>query len=224
MSPLTTILLAAAILGVTAAAPAPQATPPPAPTITCSQNWSPDFYQVFLDYPDHNVTVPNNRSPKDPNQIFYMVQGVHQKDSRGAVISFPSNPTNAQSCTLGWSQSKLGRNLANYGAASALRVWQLELGGKPLTDVVGKVTLNSIKPIIKPGTMIAGKGNGIGSADFGGWAKEAHDEGHTTGSVECAEEMAFYLEFADQEQEGMVVMLQDAANQAGWYVSFTGAC
>jgi hypothetical protein len=226
MSPLSNLLLAAAVLGLAAAAPAPapQTTPLPSPTTSCSQHWSPDLYQVFLDYPDHNVTVPNNRSPTDPNQMFYMMQGVNKKDSRGAVVSFSGAPPSAKTCVLGWGQSVLGRNLANYGSATLLRVWQLDLGGKALTDVVEKVTLNTIKPIIKPGSMQGGKGYGIGGADFGGWAKEVKTQQHTTGTVECAEEMAFYIEFDDDVQEGMIITLQDPAAQAGWFVSYTGAC
>jgi hypothetical protein len=213
MYPLSNILLVAPVLGLAAAAPAPQATP----TAACSQHYSPDFYQVFLDYPDHNVTVPNNHSPTLPNQNFYMVQGVYRKDSRGAVISFSGNPTSAESCTLGWSQSIKGSNLANYGAATALNIYQLDLGGKVLTDVVEKVTYNTIKPIIKPGPV-------FGGADFGGWGNTAKDGSHTSGTTECAEEMGFYVEFSSEVEEGMIVMLQNPAIKAGWFLSHTGAC
>jgi hypothetical protein len=218
MSPLSNLLLAAAVLGLAAAAPTPDhGAAPPGATVTCSAHWGPDFYQVFLDYPDHNVTVPNNRSPTTPNQMFYMVQGVNQKDSRAAVISFSGAPAAAKTCTIGWAQSITGRNLANYGAASLVSVSQLDLGGKALTDVVDKVTLNTIKPLIKPG-------KGVGSADFGGWGLTALSTPHSTGEVECAEEMAFYVEFYDKVQEGMIITLQDPTAQAGWFMSFTDAC
>ncbi|PSN74172.1 hypothetical protein BS50DRAFT_567051, partial [Corynespora cassiicola Philippines] len=233
----STLLVAAAFLGLTAAIPSPnpQATGAPGTNPSmCKAGQAkfafyPDIYNIYPNAPVHE-SRPWEHANNSTN--LYMSQEVGGKDARLAILVFKNIPA-SKYCGLRWRQPREQTNFGYYGnpvdAEPLVEVYQLKVAkGKSFLDSVGHkvnwINVGALAGIHVGGTHFEEPKNAVnkaGDGNFGLWTWPEQNEGFPNGigplKEGCEGEIAIFMRFrSDHEQ--MLVMTHSAKLKAGVYL------